>query len=63
VGPRPLEIIIEEAGGLFFAFDGSRSIRSGTAIGCAPGIVDDVRQTLGVGMAADASSLRFEPVK
>jgi histidinol phosphatase-like enzyme (inositol monophosphatase family) len=42
------KLIIEEAGGAFFAFDGSRSIDKGTAIGCAPGLIAQVRQALGV---------------
>lgn len=37
-----LKLIIEEAGGLFFALDGSRRIDRGTAFGCAPGFVAEV---------------------
>jgi fructose-1,6-bisphosphatase/inositol monophosphatase family enzyme len=33
-----LKLIIEEAGGDFFALDGSRRIDRGTALACAPGI-------------------------
>ncbi len=44
----PLKLIIEEAGGLFFALDGSRSIGKGTAIGCTPGVVTDVREAFGI---------------
>lgn len=43
-----LKLIIEEAGGVFFAFDGSRRIDKGTAIGCAPGMVNEVRQAFGI---------------
>ena len=43
-----LKPIIEEAGGVFFALDGSRGIGKGSAIGCAPGVAGDVRQALGV---------------
>lgn len=43
-----LKLIIEEAGGVFFAFDGSRSIYKRTAIACAPGIVSAVRQAFGI---------------
>jgi histidinol-phosphatase len=43
-----LKLIIEEAGGLFFALDGSRGIDKGTAIGCAPGVETQVRQAFGV---------------
>jgi len=43
-----LKLIIEEAGGVFFALDGSRRIDKGTAIGCAPGMVNEVRQAFGI---------------
>jgi histidinol-phosphatase len=43
-----LKLIIEEAGGVFFALDGSRGIDRGTAIGCAPGVEAQVRQACGV---------------
>jgi len=43
-----LKLILEEAGGLFFALDGSRRIDRGTAIACAPGVADEVRQAFGV---------------
>jgi histidinol-phosphatase len=43
-----LKLIIEEAGGVFFAFDGSRRIDKGTAIGCTPGMVAEVRQAFGL---------------
>jgi histidinol phosphatase-like enzyme (inositol monophosphatase family) len=43
-----LKPIIEEAGGLFFALDGSRRIDQGTAIACAPGVGAQVREALGV---------------
>lgn len=41
-------LIIEEAGGVFFALDGSRSIYRGTAFGCAPGLAGEVRRVFGV---------------
>lgn len=44
----PLKLILEEAGAAFFALDGSRRIDRGSAIGCAPGVVDAVREALGV---------------
>jgi histidinol-phosphatase len=44
----PLKLIIEEAGGAFFALDGSRRIDRGTAIGCAPGLAAAVRQAFGI---------------
>ena len=40
-----LKLIIEEAGGVFFAFDGSRRIDRGSAIGCAPGLAEAARKT------------------
>jgi histidinol phosphatase-like enzyme (inositol monophosphatase family) len=43
-----LKPIIEEAGGVFLALDGSRGIDRGTAIGCAPGLVTHVRQAFGM---------------
>jgi histidinol-phosphatase len=43
-----LKLIIEEAGGVFFAIDGSRRIDKGTAIGCAPGVEIHVRQAFGI---------------
>jgi fructose-1,6-bisphosphatase/inositol monophosphatase family enzyme len=39
-----LRLIIEEAGGVFFAMDGSRRIDRGAAIGCAPGLADEARR-------------------
>jgi histidinol-phosphatase len=39
-----LKLIIEEAGGAFFALDGSRSIYSGTAIAAAPGLTEEARR-------------------
>lgn len=39
-----LKIIIEEAGAVFFALDGSRRIDRGDAIGAAPGIADEARR-------------------
>ena len=45
----PLKLIIEEAGGVFFAFDGSRRIDRGSAIACTPGLAGEVRRAFGVG--------------
>jgi hypothetical protein len=33
-----LKVVIEEAGGDFFALDGSRRIDRGTVVACAPGV-------------------------
>jgi histidinol phosphatase-like enzyme (inositol monophosphatase family) len=46
-----LKLIIEEAGGAFFALDGSRRIDRGSAFGCAPGLAGEVRQAFGIGAA------------
>ena len=43
-----LKLIIEEAGGVFFALDGSRRIDRGSAFGCAPGVAGAVRQAFGI---------------
>lgn len=43
-----LKLILEEAGARFFALDGSRRIDRGTAIGCAPGVEDEVRRAFAV---------------
>jgi histidinol phosphatase-like enzyme (inositol monophosphatase family) len=48
----PLKLIIEEAGGEFFAMDGSRRIDRGTAVGCAPGVSAEVRRILGISQPA-----------
>jgi histidinol phosphatase-like enzyme (inositol monophosphatase family) len=43
-----LKLIIEEAGGVFFTLDGSRSIEKGNALACAPGVAEEVRRAFGV---------------
>jgi histidinol-phosphatase len=43
-----LKPIIEEAGGVFFALDGSRRIDRGNAIACAPGVEKQVREAFGI---------------
>ena len=43
-----LRLIIEEAGGLFFALDGSRRIDRRTALACAPGIAPQVLRAFGI---------------
>lgn len=50
-----LRLIIEEANGLYFALDGSRSIYQGTAIGCVPGIAAEVRRTFGISGSRSAA--------
>jgi histidinol-phosphatase len=37
------QVILEEAGAAFFDFRGERTIRGGTAIGCAPGLTSEVK--------------------
>lgn len=44
----PLKLIVEEAGGLFFAMDGSRRIDRHTAIACVPGVATQAREALGI---------------
>ena len=43
-----LKLIIEEAGGDFFALDGSRRMDRGTVLACAPGISDPVLEAFGL---------------
>ena len=52
----PLRLIIEEAGGEFFALDGSRRIDVGSAVGCAPGVAAAVREALGISAPPPAAS-------
>ena len=40
----PLKILIEEAGGRFFNFDGGASIYAGNCIACAPGLEAEMRR-------------------
>lgn len=40
----PIQIIVEEAGGRFFNFDGGNSIHAGNCIVCAPGLEDAARR-------------------
>jgi histidinol phosphatase-like enzyme (inositol monophosphatase family) len=42
----PLQVIVEEAGGMFFNFDGGRSIYGGNCICCAPGLEAEARHLL-----------------
>jgi histidinol phosphatase-like enzyme (inositol monophosphatase family) len=44
----PLKVIVEEAGGVFFALDGSRRIDRGSAIACAPGLEAEMRRAFGI---------------
>ena len=39
----PLQVIIEEAGGRFFAMDGSRRTNGGNALACTPALENEVR--------------------
>ena len=43
-----LKLIIEEAGGDFFALDGSRRFDRGTALACAPGLSAHVLEAFGM---------------
>ncbi len=45
----PLQVIIEEAGGRYFALDGSRRLDAGNAVACAPALEQEVRKFFGIG--------------
>jgi len=45
----PLQVIAEEAGAKFFTFAGSRSIHEGSAVICAAGLENAVKDALGLG--------------
>ncbi len=42
----PLKVILEEAGACYLNIDGGSSIYAGNAIGCAPGLEQEVRRFL-----------------
>jgi histidinol-phosphatase len=42
----PLKVILEEAGARYLNFDGGASIYAGNAIGCSPGLEQEVRRLL-----------------
>lgn len=44
----PLKIIVEEAGGAFFNFDGGSSIYGGNCFACTPALVPEVKAFLGL---------------
>ncbi len=44
----PLKIIVEEAGGRFFNFDGGSSIYGGNCVCCAPGLEEEARRLVRV---------------
>jgi histidinol-phosphatase len=44
----PLQVIVEEAGGRYFALDGSRRTDAGSGIACTPALEADVRAFFGV---------------
>jgi histidinol-phosphatase len=39
-----VQVILEEAGAVFFAFNGARSIHEGSAIACTPGLESELRE-------------------
>ncbi len=47
----PLQVIIEEAGGRWFALDGSRRLDVGNAVACAPGLEAEARRFFGVALS------------
>jgi histidinol-phosphatase len=44
----PLKVILEEAGARYLNVDGGSTIYAGNAIGCAPGLEQEVRRFLGL---------------
>lgn len=44
----PLQVIIEEAGGRYFALDGSRRLDAGNAAACVPALEPQVREFFGI---------------
>lgn len=42
----PIKVIVEEAGGVFFNFDGGASIHAGNCVVCVPGLVETARAFL-----------------
>jgi histidinol-phosphatase len=42
----PIKVIVEEAGGVFFNFDGGSSIHAGNCVVCTPGLADTARAFL-----------------
>ena len=42
----PIKVIVEEAGGEFFNFDGGRSIHAGNCVVCVPGLAETARAFL-----------------
>jgi histidinol-phosphatase len=44
----PLKVIVEQAGGCFFNFDGGSSIYAGNCVVCAPGLESEVLRFLGL---------------
>lgn len=41
------QVILEEAGAVFFAFNGKRSIYEGNCVGCTPGLEASMREFFG----------------
>ena len=44
----PLKVLIEEAGGRSFNFDGGSTIHGGNCVVCAPGLEAEIRSFLGL---------------
>ena len=51
-----VQVILEEAGAIFFAFNGERSIHNGNAIACTPGLEQELRGFFGGAVEAGVSS-------
>jgi len=48
-----VQVILEEAGAVFFAFNGARSIHEGNAIACTPGLERDLRAYFQIATAGE----------
>jgi histidinol-phosphatase len=48
----PLKVILEEAGARYLNVDGGATIYAGNAVGCAPGLEQEVRRFLGLNIHA-----------
>lgn len=44
----PLKVIVEEAGGVFFNFDGGNSIHAGNCVMCVPALEPEIKNLLGL---------------
>ncbi|MBI3682515.1 MAG: histidinol phosphate phosphatase [Acidobacteria bacterium] len=52
----PIQVIVEEAGGRFFNFQGGRSIHAGNCVVCVPGLEAEIRRFLSGNGSTEAVS-------